>query len=380
MINSELITLVADLVRINSVNPAYEGGGAETEIQKFVRNFLATHCVSVSDQQVLPGRPNVIAKLPGKNASRRIVFEAHCDTAGVNGMLIPPFDPQIRGKRLYGRGSCDTKAGLAAMMLAVADLRRANQQPLSEVWVVSAMDEEHSYRGVWELRKNLQAAAAIVSEPTDMKMAVASKGCLRWRITVKGKAAHSSKPFLGVNAIEHMAHVLGCLEDESLRLSGSNHPLLGSPTLNVGLIRGGTQINVVPDSCWIEVDRRLIPGEEPDQVFRDYQELLGKLRSERPSLDLTMEFPQLEDLPLDTPATSSIAVHAARALREAGLDDGAVGVPFGSDASKLSSVGIPSIILGPGSIDQAHTAEEFVDLEQVEKAFVVYRQIMRTFE
>lgn len=379
MANSELITLLADLVRINSVNPAYEGGG-ETEIQKFVQNFFVAQGVSVSEQQVLPGRPNVIAKLPGKNASRRIVFEAHCDTAGVSGMLIPPFDPQIREKRLYGRGSCDTKAGLAAMMLAIADLRRANQQPPSEVWVVSAMDEEHAYRGVWELRKHLHAAAAVVSEPTDMKMAVASKGCLRWRITIKGKAAHSSKPFLGINAIEHMAHVVRWLEVESLRLKGVHHPLLGSPTLNVGLIQGGTQINVVPDSCWIEVDRRLIPGEEPDQVFRDYQELLGKLHSERLSLDLTMESPQLEDRPLETPAACSIARHAAQALRGIALDDGAMGVPFGSDASKLSSVGIPSIILGPGSIDQAHTAEEFVDLEQVEKAFVVYRQIMRTFE
>lgn len=380
MANSELITLLADLVRINSVNPAYEGGGAETEIQRFVQNFFVTHGVSASEQQVLPGRPNVIAKLSGKNASRRIIFEAHCDTAGVSGMLIPPFEPQIREKRLYGRGSCDTKAGLAAMMLAIADLRRANQQPPSEVWVVSAMDEEHSYRGVWELRKHLHAAAAVVSEPTDMKMAVASKGCLRWRITVKGKAAHSSKPFLGINAIEHMGRVIRCLEEESLRLKGIQHPLLGSPTLNVGLIQGGTQVNVVPDSCWIEVDRRLIPGEEPDQVFRDYQELLGRLHSERPSLDLTVNPPQLEDRPLETPATSSIALHAAQALKEAGLDDGAMGVPFGSDASKLSSVGISSIILGPGSIDQAHTAEEFVELEQVEKAFVVYRQIMRTFE
>jgi acetylornithine deacetylase/succinyl-diaminopimelate desuccinylase family protein len=380
MANSEQITLLADLVRINSVNPAYQGGGAETEIQRFVQNFFVTHGVSASEQQVLPGRPNVIAKLPGKNPSRRIIFEAHCDTAGVGGMLIPPFDPQIREKRLYGRGSCDTKAGLAAMMLALADLRRASQQPPSEVWVVSAMDEEHSYRGVWELRKNLHAAAAVVSEPTDMKMAVASKGCLRWRITIKGKAAHSSKPFLGINAIEHMGRVIRCLEEESLRLKGIQHPLLGSPTLNVGLIQGGTQVNVVPDSCWIEVDRRLIPGEEPDQVFRGYQELLGKLHSERPSLDLTVNPPQLEDRPLETPATASIALHAAQALREAGLDDGAMGVPFGSDASKLSSVGISSIILGPGSIDQAHTAEEFVELEQVEKAFVVYRQIMRTFE
>jgi acetylornithine deacetylase/succinyl-diaminopimelate desuccinylase-like protein len=380
MAHSELITLLSDLIRINSVNPAYEGGCGESEIQKFVMSYFATRSIRVSAQEVLPGRPNVIAMLPGRNSSGRIVFEAHCDTAGTKGMVVPPFDPQIRNEKLYGRGSCDTKAGLAAMMLALADLQRSNQRPASEVWVVSAVDEEHSYRGVWELRKNLQTGAAVVSEPTEMKMAVASKGCLRWRITVKGKAAHSSKPFLGVNAIEQMARVVRCLEGENVRLKQFSHPLLGNPTLNVGLIQGGTQVNVVPDSCWIEVDRRLIPGEEPSQVFAAYAKMLQGLRSDCPNLDLVMEPPQLEDYPLDTPVTAGIASCAAQALKDAGLDGSAIGVPFGSDASKLSGVGIPTIILGPGSIDQAHTAEEFVELEQVEKAFVVYRQIMRTWE
>jgi len=376
MPHSELVTLVSDLIRINSVNPAYEAGCGETEIQKFVMSYFASRSIRVSAQEVLPGRPNVIAALPGRNPSGRIVFEAHCDTVGLKGMVVPPFDPQIRNGKLYGRGSCDTKAGLAAMMLALADLQRSNQPPASEVWVVSAVDEEHSYRGVWELRKNLQAGAAVISEPTEMKMAVASKGCLRWRITVKGKAAHSSKPFLGVNAIEKMARVLRFLEDENVRLKQSSHPLLGNPTLNVGLIQGGTQVNIVPDSCWIEVDRRLIPGEEPSQVFAEYRKMLEGLR---PKVDLVME-PQLEDYPLDTAVTAGIAGCAAQALKEAGLDASPIGVPFGSDASKLAGVGIPSIILGPGSIDRAHTAEEFVELEQVEQAFVVYRQIMRTWQ
>jgi len=380
MHTSELIRLLADLVRIRSVNPAYDNGSGENEIQRFVHSFFLKQGVSACEQQVLPGRSNVIAKLPGQDPSKRIIFEAHCDTAGVSGMRIPPFDPRIAENRLYGRGSCDTKAGLAAMILAVADLRRANQQPRSEVWAVSAVDEEHSYRGVWELRKDLQAAAAVVSEPTDMKMAIASKGCLRFRVTVRGKAAHSSKPALGINAIEHMAAVVGCLEEESRHLTRIHHPLLGSATLNVGLIQGGTQINVVPASCWIEVDRRLIPGEEPEQIFQGYQELLRKLQAGRPSLDWTLEPPLLEDRCLETAPTSCIAHHAAKALSNAGLGHQAVGVPFGSDASKLSAVGIPSIILGPGNIDQAHAAEEFVEVEQVEKAFVVYRDIMRNFE
>ena len=379
MVNQKLLTMLSDLIRINSVNPAYKNGVGEAEIQKFVRSFFSAHDIAVFEQKVLPGRPNIIAKLAGKNDSNCIVFEAHCDTAGVEGMIEPPFDPRIRDGKLYGRGSCDTKAGLAAMMLALADLKHSSQGPASNVWVVSAVDEEHSFRGVWELRKNLLAGAAIISEPTDLKLAIASKGCLRWRITVRGKAAHSSKPWLGVNAIEQMAHVVTCFADESTRLKHFHHPLLGTPTLNVGLIQGGTQVNVVPDSCWIEIDRRLIPGEEPDSVFADYKELFNRRRLEFPNLDLMMEPPQIKDHPLETPASSPIVSCVTRALNGAGLDDHPIGVPFGSDASKLSSVGIPSVILGPGSIDQAHTADEFVLLEQVEKAFEVYREIMSSW-
>lgn len=376
MVNQKLFTILSELIRINSVNPAYKNGAGEAEVQKFVRDFFSAHDIAVFEQEVLPGRPNVIAKLAGKDNTNCIVFEAHCDTAGVQGMTEPPFDPHIRNGKLYGRGSCDTKAGLAAMMLALADLRHSSQLPTGDVWVVSAVDEEHTYRGVWELRKNLSARAAIISEPTDLKLAIASKGCLRWRITVRGKAAHSSKPGLGVNAIEQMAHVVACLEDESTRLKHFHHPLLGSPTLNIGLIQGGTQVNVVPDSCWIEIDRRLIPGEEPDSVFADYNELFNRLRLEFPNLKLVMEPPQIKDYPLETPASSPIVSCVTRALNGAGLDDHPIGVPFGSDASKLSSAGIPSVILGPGSIDQAHTADEFVLCEQVEKAFEVYREIM----
>ena len=139
MAHTELIDTLADLIRINSVNPAFDPAHSEAEVQKFVLDFFKTREIEVWEQLVLPGRPNVIARLPGRNPSRRIVFEAHCDTSGVGGMVIPPFDPQIKNGRMYGRGACDVKAGLAAMMLAVSDLKKSGQQPLGEVWVVSAV-------------------------------------------------------------------------------------------------------------------------------------------------------------------------------------------------------------------------------------------------
>jgi len=380
MAHSELIETLADLIRINSVNPAFDPAHSEAEVQRFVQDFFKARGIDVREQPVLPGRPNVIARLAGRNSARRFVFEAHCDTAGVEGMVVPPFDPQIRNGRVYGRGACDTKAGLAAMMLAVSDLKKSGQMPPGEVWAVSAVGEEHSFPGVLKLREGLQAAAAVVSEPTEMKMIVASKGCLRWRIIVRGKAAHSSKPHLGVNAIEHMARLVCLLQDHSGHLEQVKHPLVGSPTLNIGMIQGGTQVNIVPAACWIEVDRRLVPGEDPDKVLNEYGELFSGFRVSHPGSEVEMEPRALRDVPLETPADSAVVSCAAQVLKEMGLDSSSYGVPFGSDASKLSAVGIPSIILGPGSIEQAHTADEFVDTEQVEKAFVAYRQLMRMFE
>ncbi|MCP5112970.1 MAG: M20 family metallopeptidase, partial [bacterium] len=323
---------------------------------------------------------NLIASISGANPERLLVFEAHTDTASVTGMSIPPFDPEISDNRLYGRGSCDTKAGLAAMMHALASLREEPEQPPCDIWVVAAADEEYSFRGVLKLCEGLEAAGAVVSEPTGMRAVIASKGCVRWRILCKGKAAHSSKPHLGVNAITHMARVVSALEADTARLAAFSHPLVGSPTCSIGLIRGGTQVNVVADQCAIELDRRLIPGERVSQVLDDYERLLAGLQDGVASLDASMEPPMLEDLPLDTPPDSAVASLASETLRDLGLDPSFAGVPFGSDASKLARAGIPSILVGPGSIDQAHAAVEYVECDQVEQAFEFYRRFMMRFE
>lgn len=379
MVQSDVIDTLADLIRIQSINPAYRNGSPESEIQRFVLNFFRSRGIEAWEQEVLPDRPNVIARLAGRDPCRRIVFEAHSDTVGVEGMIVPPFEPAVNNGRMYGRGACDTKAGLAAMMHALANLKSSRFLPPCEIWVVAAVDEEYSYRGAAKLCETLNASAAVISEPTGMRMAIASKGCLRWRITVRGRAAHSSTPNLGTNAIDHMARVLDSLAEDGVRLQAIQHHLLGSPTLNVGRIQGGTQVNVVPESCWIEVDRRLVPGEEPAEVFRRYEQMLGCLRDAEPELDVVMDSPMLQDWPLETPPDSPIVLQASGVLREVALDPQPLGVPFCSDASKLSLAGIPSIILGPGNIAQAHTEDEFVELDQVNKAFEAYRRLMQTF-
>lgn len=377
---SALARTLAELVRIHSVNPAYDNGPGECALASYARDFFAARGIEVWEEEVWPHRPNVIARLPGQNPGRRVILEAHMDTASLVGMSISPLEPRIENGLLFGRGSCDTKGGLAAMMHAVASVHEEGHSPLCEVWLAMVVDEEFSFRGVAKLCEGLQADAALVAEPTNLRAVIASKGVLRWRIRVRGKAAHSSKPHLGVNAIGHMARVILALEEDHARLSSAPHPLLGPATSNVGLIHGGTQVNFVPDECVIEIDRRLLPGESVAKTLAHYEALLSKLGQSSPGLSVEMEPPMLSDEALETPADSAPARLACTLLGEMGLNAEPCGVPFGSDASKLSRQGVPSLIFGPGSIDQAHAAVEFVDLAEVELASRFYRDFILRFD
>lgn len=371
-----LIQTLADLVRINSVNSSYQDGPGEREVASYVRQFFEQRGIEVSEQEVFPGRPNVIARLPGQNPNRRIVLEAHTDTVSVQGMVIPPFDPVIQNGRMYGRGSCDTKAGLATMMHALASLKEGGVTPPCEVILAAVVDEEYSYRGVVRLCEGLKADAAIVAEPTELRAVIATKGVLRCRIVVEGKAAHSSKPHLGVNAISHMAKVIAVIEAHSETLLVNQHPLTGPGTGNIGVIQGGVQVNFVPDRCAIEIDRRLLPGETAVSAVDAYRQLLTSI----PDIRAYVEEPLLlVDEGLDTPSDSTVMQVAGQVLRELALDPTPAGVPFGCDASKLSRAGIPSIVFGPGSIDRAHTVDEYVELDQVEQAYQFQKRFIQTF-
>jgi len=373
---SPVIQTLADLVRINSVNSSYEGGPGEREIATYVRRFFEQRGIEVWEQEVFPGRPNVLARLPGQNPNRRLLLEAHMDTVSVKGMTISPFDPEIRDGCLYGRGSCDTKAGLTTMMHAIASVKEAGLTPPCELLLAAVVDEEFSYRGVVHLCDGLKADAAIVAEPTELRAVIATKGVLRCRIVVHGRAAHSSKPHLGLNAITQMARVIHAIEEDKVRLMAVRHPLVGPGTCNIGVIQGGVQVNFVPDRCFIEIDHRLLPGQKAEDAVNHYRELLANLCG----IQAEVEEPLLlVDEGLDTPADAHVMQVAGQVLSALGLDPHPCGVPFGCDASKLSRAGIPSIVFGPGSIDRAHTADEYVELEQVEHAFEFQRRFLLSF-
>lgn len=381
----ELIETLRDLVAINSVNASYDGGPGEYDLATYIETFLRERNLPCERQPVIPATPlhrerfNVISRLPGARSDTCFVLEAHMDTVSVDGMQIPPFLPVVKEGQLYGRGACDTKAGLAAMLCAFADFSKRSITPPVDIVLALVVDEEYSFRGVSRLCEGLQAMGAIVAEPTELKIVTASKGVLRWKVVTQGIAAHSAKCHLGASAIYPMGTILQFFEEEQEKLSKQDpHPLLGTPSINVGCIRGGVQVNFVPDRCEIEIDRRLLPDEDPMTVWEDCAKSIRERIRGREKVQLEVLPPYLVDPAWSVPLENPFVKNCQQASMSLGLSHTPVGVPFGSDASKLGRSGIPTIIFGPGSIDQAHAAVEYVDLSQVEKAYQFYFEIMRT--
>lgn len=404
----ELQKTLADLISINSVNSYYEGGPGEHEVERYVCDFFRLHGIDVRTQVAIEeserdprARRNVIAVLPGRDRSRRLILEAHMDTVSVKGMLIAPFEPKVEQGVMFGRGSCDTKAGLAAMMHALVELKQEGQVPPVDVMLAAVVDEECSFKGVQKLCLDIRnehsgehsastkeivrsrTVGAIVSEPTELKIVVASKGVLRFRIKVKGKAAHSAKWHLGSNAINYMARIVLALEQDHMQLQTREYPLLGAASCNVGVIHGGVQVNFVPDECVVEVDRRLLPTETAEEVMVGYQSLIDSVTEQASGVGVgivvELEPPVLVDPAWAVPLDSGIVGAAKEAAQSLGMDSMEAGVPFGSDASKLGRAGVPTIIFGPGNIDQAHAEIEFVELEQVFGARDFYKRCILSF-
>lgn len=353
--------LLRDLVRIPSVNPRDGAGdGGETAVAVYVRDWLAERGVRAELHEVLPGRSNVVAVVPGRRPEA-VLLESHLDTVETDGMTVGPYEGEVRDGRLYGRGACDAKGPLAAFLLALAELA-AGEPPLRTVVLAGVCDEEHAYRGVLGLVEALEGrvvVGAVVGEPTGLVPAIAHKGVVRYTVRTTGRAGHSSRPENAVNAITLMAPVVTHLADHPPGVPP--HPLLGPATRSVTRIRGGTGPNTVPGSCEVDVDRRTLPGEDLETVWRDE-------RAELAALGAEVDPPFTVDPALDTGPDAEIVTALCRALADHDLPSGARGMPFGTDASKLARAGIPSVVFGPGSVADAHSAAESVALADVQLA------------
>lgn len=374
------LPILEDLIRLQSVNPAYgDGAAGESAVAGYVAERCRRAGLRVARQQVFPGRENVIVELRTGRPDRTLLFESHMDTASL-GSMQSPLEPLYRGERLYGRGACDTKATLAGMIYALEEAARAPGSVQCDLVLCAAVDEEHAYRGVLRfLDLKMEVAGAVVGEPTEMSIVIAHKGCARFAVQTHGLAAHSSVPHEGDSAIYQMARVLRFVEEEiEQELAAVHHPLVGSPTIVVGRIKGGLQVNIVPERCAIEIDRRVNPGEDPEQVVAEFEERLRR-RFAGSRVRASVE-PLLLDWPLNTLPQSAVVQAATESARALGLNPELRGVPYGSDASKLQGLGgIPAIVFGPGSIAQAHSASEWVPVAAVTAAAEFYKALTQRF-
>lgn len=380
MTEERVASLLRELVSIESVNLAYTGGVGEAGIADHVDAWAHNGGFRVERQEVTPGQDNVLVTLDVPGATETLLFHAHMDTVALAPMENA-LKPMIRDGRLYGRGACDTKGSLAAMMVTLERLRERGEELSVNVALLAAVDEEHAFTGVRRyVDSDARASAAVVGEPTDLRPVIAHKGCVRGVIRTVGKAAHSSEPHRGVSAIDAMADVLVELRALQQHLPDRRHELLGSPTFSVGLIEGGTGVNIVPERCTITYDRRTLPGEDPHQVLAELDDVIERVRATRPDAVIERLAPDLVDDALDTIPGNALVQAARDACDAAGLQSEPVGVPYGSDASKLQQHrGIPCIVLGPGSISQAHGADEYVPLDQLTSAVEVYEGIALRF-
>jgi acetylornithine deacetylase/succinyl-diaminopimelate desuccinylase-like protein len=368
------VELLEELVRVNSVNPAM-GGPGEHEIIGRLTELLGDLGLQVSTPEVVDGRRNLLATLPGSSGAPTLLLEAHLDTVAMpeEGLAVRQSED-----RLVGRGSCDTKGSAASIIAAMAELMGSGEERATVVFAGVA-DEEDRMLGSRALVDQLPPVdAAVIGEPTSLEPVRVHNGLARITIETHGWAAHTSRAHLGVNAISAAARVVASLEEHLLpRLKARAHPLAGPALLTPAVIGGGVAPNIVPDRCRLLVDRRLAPGENPEAALAEIDQLLEGLRERGDRITRSPPWVLLEAV--ETPADHPVVRLAEESVEAVlGRPVTAGGVPYGTDASNLSGVGgIPCVVLGPGSIDQAHTDDEWVPLEEVRRAAVVYAEMAR---
>jgi acetylornithine deacetylase/succinyl-diaminopimelate desuccinylase-like protein len=373
---TETQKLLLELIAIPSVNPALLRDQpkltGEARVSEFISHLARQAGLDVDQEPVLPGRANLIVRLrPSGRPQQRILLAPHLDTVG--GADPALFKPVTKQGRIYGRGACDTKGSVAAMLAAVLELARASERPKqTEVVFVGLVDEESCQAGSRAMAQaGWRANLAIVGEPTLLQVVTVHKGVVWLTVETRGKAAHGARPELGRSAVRAMAQVVDALEgDYARRLARRRHPLLGSATVNVGVIAGGRQANIVPDHCLIQIDRRMLPQETESGVTREIEQLLRRGRWDA-GVRRTHPAPCW---PLDTDAQLPLV----QALLRATGQKKPGGVQFFSDAAVLAAGGIPSVLFGPGDIAQAHTEQEWVSIRQLDRAQAQLLRFLRS--
>jgi acetylornithine deacetylase len=355
---SEIAELLSKLVAIESVNPSLVTGGAgEREIAAFVAEWARNSGLEADVLEATPGRPSVIVRARGTGGGRALLLCGHNDTVSVEGMA--DWRPRVDGDRLYGRGAYDMKAGVAAALIAC---REAAARGLAgDVIVAVVADEEHASLGIQEVLATVRADAAVVTEPTELDLVIAHRGFVWSEVAVTGRAAHGSRPHLGVDAIVKTGPILTALGELDLALGARTHPLLGRGSVHASVIQGGEELSSYPASCVLRMERRTLPGESADDIASELAALLDVCRAADPDLvaeQQTLLVREPFEVGEDAEVVSILRAGAAEALGEA---PAIAGASYWADAAFIAASGIPTAMFGPAG-EGAHAAEEWVSL------------------
>ncbi len=365
MMPSSVVELLQELIRIPSVNPDGDPGTdgvGEQRVAEYLRDQLGALGADVELREVERGRPNLLARFLGAEGKPRLLFAPHTDTVSVKGMVIDPFAAEERDGRVWGRGASDTKGSIAAMVWALAKCRDQLGELSHEIWFAGLMGEEAGLLGSKALAAEEIFDFVIAGEPTGLDVVNATKGCAWATLRTRGKAVHASMPDRGTNAIYQMTDVVNFLRDEvGAELGAMSNVVLGSPTMSVGVIAGGSKANIVPDACELRVDFRTIPGQSLDGVFE-------RIRAMEPGVEV--EIYAAEPMLTDPghPVIAKLETLGARC----------VGAPWFCDGANFASRGISAVAIGPGSIQQAHTEDEFIEVVELERGADFFERFLRS--
>jgi acetylornithine deacetylase/succinyl-diaminopimelate desuccinylase family protein len=368
----DVIDLTRRMVAVPTENPP----GNEGPVAQVLGDYLAAAGLDVRFTQVRPNRPNVVATLPGTREGPALLYTGHTDTMPLSGQWT--YDPHggvIRDGKLYGRGSADMKGGLAAMAVAAAAIARSGAQLEGTLILAAVIDEEAGSAGTDRLvQDGIRADWAVISEPTNNVPVIVSNGQVDYEFILRGQSGHGSTPSEGRNAIYDGIRLVQALRAlMETEFSGRDYPLVGRPSFSVGTFESGVQTSVIPDYCRITLDRRVVPSETVDEAIAEVENLLAGLRREDPRFDAEMSvFVRIDPgtIPASSPVVQALRTAAARVC---GADPGVAGLRATTDAATLCNQGgIPTLIMGPGSIDEAHKADEFVPVAQIKDAARIF--------
>lgn len=367
---SDVAELAGRLVEIESINPdIVAGGSGEGGVARFVAEWCERAGLYTSLSEPSPGRPNVIAIARGSGGGRSLILNAHMDTVGVAGMA-EPFVARLEGGRLYGRGSYDMKGSLAACMLATAEAARRGLR--GDVILTAVSDEEFASGGTEAVTATVQADAAIVTEPTELQLAVAHRGFVHLEVEVHGRAAHGSRPHLGIDAIAKMGRVLVGIEELDRRLRADpTHAYVGSGSVHASLIEGGQEFSSYPARCLLQAERRTIPGETVELAEREVREIVARAGEGDPDFSADVRAPisrEPFEVAEDAEIVQAVRRHARAVLN---AEPELVGVSFWADSALLAAAGIPTVLFGPIG-EGAHAEVEWVDIHSLERCAEIY--------